>query len=80
VRAANALVALDGSELLAELRDAVTDLSPIELERSLAGAAAALALLSTGRLWKISMMTPVRSSTRAPVARSRFRAWLGVRS
>ena len=27
--------------------------------------------------WKISTITPVRSSTSAPVARSRLRAWLG---
>ena len=30
--------------------------------------------------WKISMMTPVRSSTWTPVARSRLRAWLGEMS
>ena len=44
------LLLLDRDELLAELGDAVADLASIELDRRLAGALAALALLASGRL------------------------------
>ena len=44
------LLLLDGRELLAQLGDAVADLAPVELDRRLAGALAALALLASRRL------------------------------
>ena len=48
--AAVLLLLLDRRELLAQLRDAVADLAPVELDRGLAGALAALALLAARRL------------------------------
>ena len=44
------LLLLDGGELLAQLGDAVADLAAVELDRGLAGALAALALLAAARL------------------------------
>ena len=48
--AAVLLLLLDGGELLAQLGDAVADLAPVELDRRLARALAALALLAARRL------------------------------